>query len=352
MRKVFAFLVMLVFIIVAAATLYAYNASVTLLDSATYKDALKKSGLYTKSYDLAAVQVKPWLKQALGDEQAGAGMVGKLVGNVKDAEMADVLRQLLPPAHLQAQLEAALDSLFAWFRSSEPAPNIVFNLRPIKEGFPAAARRLIATAIRNIPECKPGQGLENFPDCRPAAAEPDMLEQAARRQFGGMITEAARALPDQVTLAQVLQQAPESQQIVESLRQTRQSLETVQTFLYAMVAISVGLFALLALLALTSPRSLFGWLGAALLGAGLLTYLPTLALPGTIVQLVEQSIAPLRRDIPAEVLNAIPKIVGDVLARFMATIQMQSIVLMVAGGAMVVVALLLGLLGLRRRPPA
>lgn len=168
MRKFFALLVLVLFVVLAPAAIYAVNLQSTLLVADFYKDTLQRSNAYERLGPVLAEIVVSDLEERLAEE------FGEDAPPLPKEELEGIVAELIEPRWLKGQVEGAVDDFFAWLENNEALPNVSLNLRPIKEQLPGVMPQIItaffAKQWEELPLCAAGE-IPTFtdfgPSCRP-----------------------------------------------------------------------------------------------------------------------------------------------------------------------------------------
>lgn len=253
----FAFL----FVLSAAAFIFAFVARIHLLRPDPYKQAL----LEVNAYERAPTALAELLVIA------GGGGQNALFLQLEQEDYEILFRRLLPRAWLQTQAETVIDSVFAAASAQDDAPTITLSLLDLKQNLDGqAGGEALLDIIRRRPECSAGDlsaltcgfDLSGAIQCRPPEAQLQLCEEAA----SGAFTAAAATLPDEVTLSGLLPGGAPLRQLVEAAAGPYPALVR-QTARFGWLA---ALFFLLLVTAFgaRSLRSLLLWWGAPAVALG------------------------------------------------------------------------------------
>ncbi|MFW6069752.1 MAG: hypothetical protein ACOC9X_01805, partial [bacterium] len=206
----FAFL----FVLSAAAFVFAFVARVHLLRPDPYKQALVE----VDAYERAPAALAELL--AIGTGQAGDGQTALFL-QLEQEDYEILFRRLLPRAWLQTQTETVVDNVFAAAAARGEGPTITISLLELKQNLDGrAGGQALLDIIRRRPACSAGDlsaltcgfDLSGAIQCRPPEAQLQLCEEAA----SGAFTAAAATLPDEVTLSGLLPDGAPLRQFVEA----------------------------------------------------------------------------------------------------------------------------------------
>lgn len=280
MRKFFAVVFSLIFIVLSPLAVYAYSLKVTLLNPTFYKSTLARHGVYERALDAAS-------------EQLFSPEGQPLVPFISLEELQSVAKKVITPDWLQLQVEMIIDRAFVWFYSDEDIREVqlAIELTDLKRRAAEQFQEIIRQKYDSLSECTlqdlrelekrfQDGDLSSLP-CRPPGFSVDqLLEQFDINQF-------LKGVPDQLDLMAVLkgevalslgeggaplagQPKMNVEEIFTRLTEARAIAHQVLTGLIVLL-VSLGLlFVFTILLVMKSLRSVVRWAGVNLLIPGLI----------------------------------------------------------------------------------
>ncbi|MFQ6015760.1 MAG: hypothetical protein ACE5NP_09995 [Anaerolineae bacterium] len=350
-RKFFAFVFAVIFILVTPLTLFAFDLRSVLLNPDFYKQELTRYGIYDKLFDMVAEEVKGLA------QQEGLG-VGEGLMLIPESEIMRLLRVVVPPDWVQEQAERALDQFFSWLRSDQDVPTIVIPLKEVKGKLVTQLERELERKVRQFPECEPGQqpevGENGIPSCLPPGVDKSALLERFKPQLMGEANRLLQEIPDELNLVQLMrEQAPgEGDGIIRVLAQLRRIIRIANLVLVAGVAGSVLLLILVAALAATSLRSVLAWVGSTLFVTGAVAFTPLLLLPDLVDSALTEALSGGgMEEVPPAMVNLATNIINDLVNAFLSPLRLQVLAMLALGALLIVLALALWLVeGARQRP--
>ncbi len=352
--RTLAILLAALFVVLAAAALFTFNAQRLLLKPDLYKSALARQDLYGQFPSLAAKQIvrsltyQPCVQnpddpacQAEGQGEAGAEQGGppSYFKELEEEDWEVILGELLPAAWLQEQTESALDQLFAGLESGEPEAPVLVSTREIRErllGEPGA--RALTRLFETLPPCTTVDlaamtaaqwTLESLPLCR----TPDNIWTGYQLRVRLAVREEAAKIPDRTDLTGGAASGSEGQ-----AQEGRQGswLTEVRRALGLAPLVALGLLAGVTVFGVRSLRGLLQWWGVPVLLAGLLG--AALALLADVVLgyafLVATS-RPSASFLAPEVTQTAFEIVAEVVRSVSGRTLTQAVLLALSGLAMI-----------------
>lgn len=341
---VIASVLAVVFVVVAALVLVLFNVGQTFFDPGVYKRALTRQDIYERfpalaaeqfAYQMAYIQkhagvdvenmsaspeLEACLGEALGDEAfaaisgferegtegefarmrpcferygespvQGEGEGGEGEGGggppiaferLTPEDWGTLLSILLPPELMQAQIEGAVDSVFASLDSNDPSAEITVSLVQLREHLRSgAAVEAFMYVVRAQPPCTAEElaeldagPLRNLPPCRP----PDAKLEAMAEEGGEVLAEVLADMPDETGLRGMFGGEGESAETLPAEgngpfgQSPRENLRFVRLILRLSPLLPMVLLLLTTVFGVRSWRGLMLWWGIPILLAGLI----------------------------------------------------------------------------------
>lgn len=244
------------------AQMAAHTARSLVTDPESVKQVARESGVYAKVE-----------QQLVANLTAGADRQGARLPLIQ-AEIRQLVRQVLPPTRVEAMGDRVADGMHAWLMGQRRRPDIVLDLSDVRREFPEAVRQMLYEKVAALPVCTPAQALQllnSYGGGMPPCKSPD--ERINRSMVDRAVAEARveEMIPTRYDLAAQFEAlyGPWFWQEAEvSVAGARVVLGLIP-WGWGVIAI---LLLLLALLNLDQWWTPFGWIAAPLLiGGGLIT---------------------------------------------------------------------------------
>ena len=350
MKKFFAVLLLIIFIILLPTYLVLLNLSNMIEKPTIIKEALAESNIYEKASDLAIAQL-------ISTE--GLGQLEDL--NIVDKqELEAIVDQLFPPEFLQKTVEQAIDEGFSMIKDEGKEVkdlDLIIDLADIKTSAPALLTGKVKEKFDQLPVCNQAEltdlekKLEDgfiFPACRPADVSSDQFSGDMEANINEMIKD----LPDQLDVAKLItgevtfgEQTEEDQESAqrtendfnEALSDSQLVFAAFQSSLrWTPVILAIILLGII-LLTYKPLSNLFRWVGISLLIPGFflfliatgLRFLPFLDLQNEIT---------FSSDTPQELVEVISQIVEKISNHINTPIWWQGLTILLAGIALIVIS--------------
>ncbi|MGB2895425.1 MAG: hypothetical protein WBB65_04580 [Anaerolineales bacterium] len=203
----------------------------------------------------------------------GGGELKPMFQNLSQAEREEILTTLMPPEWVDAQLDNIIHAFFAWIDSETPAPRIVVDLLPLKQGLlKGGLRRTLDTVIDSWPSCTTDEidimsqelmrtGVIPIEVCEPPEPYRSQLLDFTVAELAFLI----RGQPDKLQLIDSLDAPPTEISVVKEQLQFLRSVMMWGWFFPA------SLLGVIMILVIRSMRDLGQWWGIPLLIGGLLS---------------------------------------------------------------------------------
>jgi hypothetical protein len=360
----FSIVFLAIFIIAGAAALFAVNAEFLLFRKDAYLQAFEENGVYERIPALitnlmaADLQSGQTLPETLEGQPPEEGSSDRGIFQYLEAEEYQaILSTLFPPEWIREQTGRVLDGIFAYINLQTPDLRMEISTAEIRERLQGeTGKALLEQIMASWPPCTLSQllemaaagldgSLENLPVCLPPAeylpAVTPLLQEGLQAMAAG--------IPDKVDLASPStgegagSATGQASPGVDPLQgRPKQVYSFLRWSLRGALFAALGVLALLTLVAVRSGRDMAFWWGLSFTGAGLLALVASLSFGIPIgTQLLE-------RAVPIEIITSLPdlaRVVMDVgrsvLERYFYWVGVESIVVALAGFALLAVSFLL-----------
>ena len=326
------------FLAVACAALFALTAGLALLlvnaerrlfDADFYLAALDRQNFYDRLPALAAETVMG--APASDDPNSARNYL-----NLVPAQNWEALfRALLPPEVSRPMTEQAVASVFDYLNGKSEA--VVVSLAAFKNHLagPAGTEALFGI-VRAQPACSFEQIAQltvgslfgqtpSFMLCNPSDSLLDLFQPLIQSQVQAI----AASIPDSVDLT------PSKVGAESPLK----SLRSLRTLMRLSLLLPLGLLLLVGILAVRRWRDILTWWGIPLFTAGLLGTFFSVAASALLGLGFAAYVAPrLPASLPASILNLIRSLVSDAVSGVTQPILVQSVILILIGGIMLIAA--------------
>jgi hypothetical protein len=334
-RKIIAFLLLLIFVFLAPLMLYALNFKSIAFNPDFYKEELRKHNVVDKIVD---VIIRNIVSEARAEKKHPEVFLD-------EGELKRALMEVAPSSWLRVQVEGGIYAFFAWLWSEEELPIIIIPLKDVKGRMPGAIDGFLERTLRKLPECKPGQMPfapgEEFPSCIPLGPMGEALIREMKLRLRGEMDKFLPRIPDEINLADFIKKR--KPELVDNLTRFRRILQVASLALYGGIAAVFVLLILIALFAATSLRSMLRWVGSALFLVGAIALTPAVFLP----QLSEGAFSQISRaeqfkEIPFELLKLVLNILKDFVDAFASQIKVQAAIVLGIGIMLIILSLIVG----------
>lgn len=326
------------FLAVACAALFALTAGLALLlvnaerrlfDADFYLAALDRQNFYDRLPALAAETVMG--APASDDPNSARNYL-----NLVPAQNWEALfRALLPPEVSRPMTEQAVASVFDYLNGKSEA--VVVSLAAFKNHLagPAGTEALFGI-VRAQPACSFEQIAQltvgslfgqtpSFMLCNPSDSLLDLFQPLIQSQVQAI----AASIPDSVDLT------PSKVGAESPLK----SLRSLRTLMRLSLLLPLGLLLLVGILAVRRWRDILTWWGIPLFAAGLFGTFVSVAASALLGLGFAAYVAPrLPASLPASILNLIRSLVSDAVSGVTQPILVQSVILILIGGIMLIAA--------------
>ncbi len=326
------------FLAVACAALFALTAGLALLlvnaerrlfDADFYLAALDRQNFYDRLPALAAETVMG--APASDDPNSARNYL-----NLVPAQNWEALfRALLPPEVSRPMTEQAVASVFDYLNGKSEA--VVVSLTAFKNHLagPAGTEALFGI-VRAQPACSFEQIAQltvgslfgqtpSFMLCNPSDSLLDLFQPLIQSQVQAI----AASIPDSVDLT------PSKVGAESPLK----SLRSLRTLMRLSLLLPLGLLLLVGILAVRRWRDILTWWGIPLFAAGLFGTFVSVAASALLGLGFAAYVAPrLPASLPASILNLIRSLVSDAVSGVTQPILVQSVILILIGGIMLIAA--------------
>lgn len=349
MKKFFASLLLIVFIILLPTYLILLNLGNLIEEPTIFKEALAESNIYEEASDLAVAQ----LISAEGlDQLEGMNIIEK-------KELEEIIDELLPPEFLQETVEQAIDQGFSLITDEGKEIkdlDLVIDLTDIKTKAPALLTGKVKEKFDQLPVCNETEliDLEKklkdgfvFPSCRPSDVNSDKFTG----DMEANIAEMTKDIPSQFDVAKLItgelvigEQKTEDQgsthemekDINEALSDSQLVFSAIQSVLrWTPVLLTIILLGI-GLLTYKPISSLFRWVGFSLLIPG--TFLFLMANSLRFLPFLDFNEITINGEASQEIVEIIGQMVEKISNHLYAPFWWQGLTILLAGIALITIS--------------
>lgn len=271
--RFFAGLFAVLFVLLAALSVFDLLAERLLLRPTLYQSAFETEGFYDRFPEVVAEQAKA----------RGMFKGNPMFRYLDDQAMDELFRELFPPEWVRTQTESAINGLFSYMNEQSAQPVMPVSLAEVKARAQGEqGRAMVEKMLLSWPDCSAQQllalmqmsSLEDFPVCKP----PEFLRPTTISILQGVMFSPVIVLPDQMDLAGPLRAASGLYGIEPVLDRGLGTIRTIRRWLRYSLYLAIGALLLVTIFGVRSIRSWLYWWGVPTLAAGLLTAVLTLLL--------------------------------------------------------------------------
>lgn len=267
-RKIFAFLLILVFIPVFIINVFIFTSKASLLNPLYYKDQFSKNNIYESIIN----EGLPVLSE-LGNENNN-----ELNQVLKSSDLLEIADNVVTPDWLEKQFNGFFDGINDYILSKSNKLNIKINLGEIK---PTLAKEVseklpdlfkdAASNIESMPTCTENEmqelskktGNDRVLNCIPSGFSRDLILNYTKdiSSSSNINDELVKNIPDEFDLGNTI----EKSNFMKFLTLYRSNYQYIQGGMYIILAFAAFLLILIGLLIFKPISSVFRWLANAIL---------------------------------------------------------------------------------------
>ncbi|MBN1427040.1 MAG: hypothetical protein JXB07_01565 [Anaerolineae bacterium] len=324
--QIFAVTAGFAFVIVTVISLVAIPIEAKVFDASVYKRALTSNNVYEQMPALLSAHT-------ITDSDDPGNDARFLTTEDKEA----IFAELLPPEQIQILLEDSIDQTVAYYNSTDPDARIRISTADLKARLEGESGKLVMSQIiSSWPSCTEVENImwrevltspdtETYqPECCPSSDILDAAIPMLGQDFDAMVA----AIPDVIDV---------TPQYTSPSEDPRPTLMLLRWGIKLSPLISLFLLVVVMILVVRSRKSFFGWFGTLFLGVGMMTFLLA-SLSGLTIEVMLKTI--MNAILSAESVT----MTGE--EPVIALLNLFRYVLQTAGIQIVVLAGLLGLVGL------
>lgn len=341
------------FVVVLLLLQFVVNADNYLMQPQRYKTALEERRVYEKIPGLLAAELNKLSTQMQPDqvENRQTEAFAKVLQSMDEDDWRFMVETLMPEDWAQSQVEAVVDSFFAYLDGETETVNMTVSLEVLKSrlGEPQG-QEVLLRLVEALPECT-GSDLFNFafdlfttgdPDL-PICVPPINLIEDNVDSLSFLLTMAADAIPSSLTFQLTEEDfesiSPESEGVGSNLVTTYRWTKRIRGIL---PLVAGGLLLLIALFAVRSFHGLLNWWGWPLTLGSAAALVTALTFNSQIIALIERYVAArISNRLSADIAEIPLGITRELSIEMLATIKFQTGLLLLAGLGMVVIGFLL-----------
>jgi hypothetical protein len=341
------------FVIVFPLMLFIFNVDQHMMQPQLYKTALEERGLYEEIPSLLAKELGKLSDQMQPDqaENRRTEAFAKVMQSLDEKDWLFMVETLMPEDWAQAQVEEAVDSIFAFLDGETETIDITVSLEALKSrlGGPQGEDVLIRL-VEALPQCT-ASDLINFtfglftgdnPDL-PICAPPTDLIKDNIDSLGFLLTMAADAIPNSITIQLTEEEfaanAPQNEAADTNLVAAYRMTKRLRTIL---PLVAGGLLVGIAVFAVRSFHGLLRWWGWPLTLGSAAAFLPAITMRNLMVTLIQNFVAArLPERLPAAFADLPLEIIRDLSRRMLSSVRLEAGLLLLVGLGMVVLGFVL-----------
>ncbi|MGD2027153.1 MAG: hypothetical protein PVI99_04985 [Anaerolineales bacterium] len=341
------------FVIVFPLMLFIFNVDQHMMQPQLYKTALEERGLYEEIPSLLAKELGKLSDQMQPDqaENRRTEAFAKVMQSLDEKDWLFMVETLMPEDWAQAQVEEAVDSIFAFLDGETETIDITVSLEALKSrlGGPQGEDVLIRL-VEALPQCT-ASDLINFtfglftgdnPDL-PICAPPTDLIKDNIDSLGFLLTMAADAIPNSITIQLTEEEfaanAPQNEAADTNLVAAYRMTKRLRTIL---PLVAGGLLVGIAVFAVRSFHGLLRWWGWPLTLGSAAAFLPAITMRNLMLTLIQNFVAArLPERLPAAFADLPLEIIRDLSRRMLSSVRLEAGLLLLVGLGMVVLGFVL-----------
>lgn len=287
----------ILFILTASISILLFNAQLKFTDPEVYKSVMIEERVYDSLPRLVSLQISesmtydpcvedPAACEGEGEEspEEEAGGPPEYFKNLDKNQWESLLREILTPEWLQAQVESLIDQFIAFLESDKAMPSIEISLVELKSKLMGPnGVEIVLSVIEAQPPCTEAQlreinealeseeGDRNLLSCLPS---PDVLDKYAA-SIEGTLNEVVGDLPDVAVLGESFtgEESGEKPEAESGDMQVGPTLRRIRTYMRISPLVPLIFIILIAVFAVRSFRDLLHWWGIPLLITGLIVFI-------------------------------------------------------------------------------
>lgn len=346
MKKVFAFIFSVIFILLLPITLVAYNIKTNVFNHDFYKKELAK-------YNTYELVINEAIGQLFSSEER-VGIIQEIPLLTFD-ELKDLIKQLITPAWLQQQIENIINQSFTWFESNTDIRNakIAVSLVDLKNKSPDIIKNKFEQKVKSLKTCtKADLKIFNQHDLKTIPCVPadyDINDFLKDFDVNGIINQ----VPDEVDLIKLIKgevtfgnepakEAKDNEELertFNTINRVRDLIKTAFTAVNYLFIILGLIFLLMASLTMNKLRSMFRWLGFNLFLPGLLIFIATMGLHRLLVSNVSKLIS--QSKLSTVLLGTFKNIIMDLGSVTLTNLRIEGIIILIVGIVFIILSFII-----------
>ncbi len=335
LTRVLAFLLVVLFVVAVVFNLLVVNLLQIVTDRETVREAL------TALEDRLVAEAPALVFSAVSEQAQSRGLPADLVDS---PEFETAVRELIPPAYIDEQVDLAINSLFDLLEGKTNTAELTINTRPLLERFRGdAGRRAIALVLESLPPCTndaPPAEEAVVPSCRPEDIPLDVLTARIHEEAVQAVEKSPFVTEQQGELNVSLMGNEENGRFSpEQLNRIRRFIQFGQRRAWLFWLVPAACLILILILVIRSLNSLGYWWGTPLLLAGIIGILVGFGVGIVVPRLFATAVPPAPPDTitPATLIR---QILPSLLTPWQTRIFIQSGIMLLFGLLLLAVALL------------
>jgi hypothetical protein len=272
--KVLAAVFALLIILVLPLTIISHDVARLVFSAETLSDVLVERLVYSGLFHNAIAEVIPG-SEFLEEFSPEAAVIDRTLSGISQEEWRVIIEALLPAEWLERQTTKNVESIIAWIDDDRPLPDIVIELRPLKEQLSGGSGvEVLDIVIDSWPICTEDQvaeirsseergGITPILICEP----PEPFRGRTVNRIAGLVEDYMRNLPPDFSLREL----EESEPSIENVRILKERIRLARALTSSVWLLPVALLGLIMALSIRSWKGIAIWWGIPLLLAGVFT---------------------------------------------------------------------------------
>lgn len=293
--KVLATACGLLFVIIIPVSLWILNFTQVGLETETYLEPFRTEGFYENLVPLILPAMAENAHQNPDDPTDDVMLPGELrfgdvVNNLDQDDWNQIAKDIVPAEYVQEEIESNWSAILGYARGDEPFLDVTFNTGVVRDNLLGPpGDRMVNRIFNTWPDCTPleetavknfiDKKTDIFPYCKPTDT---VLQNNTFALLTTSKNELAEDIPEIFVLREEIAKTDDItiEQVDQNLYDAIQRPIALELALAPLtILLPCALLALIVILAVSSSKSFFGWIGWPVALAGIATLLPLGILP-------------------------------------------------------------------------